>query len=271
MGSVSSRPRRPDPACGAVIGTRRATGWSRLCGLLFLVTCSGVVWLGMALPVAGIASPHPSSPASSRNLAKAGATRCRSVQGTGSYRHTRVTVTIERGHITCGTARLVAKKLFSNRTAFHASCEASYCFYYTVRVRGRLWEGGYQTNGWSMRPATCAELTSCDTAVGGEYQDRGRVAAARLLRASSTRHCGTIRGSEGWHAELTAEHIPCREARRILRYWFAGGSGVIAHSPPGKSEWTTLRRYPGWRCDFGAGGGGCFKGQKVAGYLSPMG
>jgi hypothetical protein len=182
-----------------------------------------------------------------------------------------VTVTIERGQIACGTARLVAKKLFSNRAAFHASCEASYCFYYTVRIRGRLWEGGLQTGGWSMHPDTCAELAGCDTVVGGEYQDMGRVAAARLLRAYTARHCGTIRGSDGWHADLSAEHIPCRKARRILRYWFEGGSGVKVHSPPGKSEWTTLRPYPGWRCDFGAGGGGCFKGQKVAGYSNPIG
>ncbi|MBS1862888.1 MAG: hypothetical protein JSS68_14385 [Actinobacteria bacterium] len=155
-----------------------------------------------------------------------------------------MTVTIERGRITCGTARLFAKKLFSNRAVFHATREASYCLYYTVRVRGGLWEGGLQTGGWSMHPATCAELTGCDTVVGGEYQDMGRVAAARLLRAYSASDCGTIRGNDGWHADLTAEHIPCRKARRILRYWFQGGSGVKVHSPPGKSEWTTLRRYP---------------------------
>jgi hypothetical protein len=82
-----------------------------------------------------------------------------------------VTVAIERGQIKCGTARLVAKKLFSNQAAFHKTCESSYCFYYTVRIRGKLWEGGLQTGGWSMHPATCAELTGCDTVVGGEYLD----------------------------------------------------------------------------------------------------
>jgi hypothetical protein len=90
--------------------------------------------------------------------------------------------------------------------------------------------------------------------------------AAMVARADSSRKCGWMHGKDEWKAKITATHIRCRKARRILRYWFEEGSGVHYH--PEGSEWWTLDRYPGWRCGFGAGAGACSKDRRIAAYQS---
>lgn len=98
------------------------------------------------------------------------------------------------------------------------------------------------------------------------------VALASLLfapgagAADTYRRCGEMHGADHWKARISATHMTCRRARHILRYWFNEGPGVHYH--PTHSEWWTLDRYPGWRCGFGAGGGGCSKGRRSAGYAS---
>lgn len=65
-----------------------------------------------------------------------------------------------------------------------------------------------------------------------------------------------------------AKHIPCRRARRIQKeYWLAPADRkVVHHGGTGASGWVTLKRYPGWRCTSGSGGGQCTRGEKIAGY-----
>jgi hypothetical protein len=59
----------------------------------------------------------------------------------------------------------------------------------------------------------------------------------------------------------------CRKARHVMKaYWLGDrGTDVIEHGD-GPQQYYTLREFPGWRCDSGAGGGGCRKGKRFAGY-----
>jgi hypothetical protein len=74
-----------------------------------------------------------------------------------------------------------------------------------------------------------------------------------------------------FHAEykihVFAKGISCAKARRIQKvYWLAPKSRteeVITRRGP---VYIKLKRFPGWKCMSGAGGGDCSKGQKVAGY-----
>ena len=90
--------------------------------------------------------------------------------------------------------------------------------------------------------------------------------SARLAQKNSSRKCGWMHGEDNWKAKISATQMRCRKARHILRYWFQDGPGVHYH--PQDSEWWTLDRYPGWRCGFGAGGGACSSGDRIAGYQS---
>jgi hypothetical protein len=82
--------------------------------------------------------------------------------------------------------------------------------------------------------------------------------------AEAHKTCGHIRWSDGQRVQISADHMSCRAAKRIQKYWWRNGPGVHWHKKD--TDWWTLRRYPGWRCFQGAGAGGCSKGKKVAGY-----
>jgi hypothetical protein len=74
-----------------------------------------------------------------------------------------------------------------------------------------------------------------------------------------------------FHAEykinVFAKDVSCAKARRIQKdYWLGPPSGHVEvyrrHGP----QIVLLKRFPGWRCFSGAGGGTCTKGRKVAAY-----
>lgn len=89
-----------------------------------------------------------------------------------------------------------------------------------------------------------------------------------LATRSGYRYCGPAPRRAG--AYLRARNLTCVRARRIIKYWLSLGPGVKLHfANPG--TYYTLRRYPGWTCGDGAGGGGCSKGRRWAGYIDKMG
>jgi hypothetical protein len=63
------------------------------------------------------------------------------------------------------------------------------------------------------------------------------------------------------------KRVRCHKARRIMKAWWLAGPGdVIQHDGGTTGGYVTLKGFPGWRCDSGAGGGGCSKGKRFAGY-----
>jgi hypothetical protein len=78
--------------------------------------------------------------------------------------------------------------------------------------------------------------------------------------------CGTFKAE--YRIWVYAKHITCRTARRIQKeYWLGPDSRkVVYNGGTGAGGWITLKRFPGWKCTSGAGGGGCSRGRKSASY-----
>jgi hypothetical protein len=62
------------------------------------------------------------------------------------------------------------------------------------------------------------------------------------------------------------KHVGCRKARKVMKAWWLGKPGTVVEHDGPTGGYVTLKRFPGWRCDSGAGGGACRKGRRVAGY-----
>jgi hypothetical protein len=65
-----------------------------------------------------------------------------------------------------------------------------------------------------------------------------------------------------------AKNMRCAKARLIQKeYWLGPDSEkVVVDGGSGAEGYVFLKRFPGWRCGSGAGGGSCTKGRKIAGY-----
>lgn len=100
-----------------------------------------VLLAAMGLVLAGGPSV-PSAEATNRN--------CGAVNGTGEWKRQKVTVWVRQGAVRCGLARKVARRLFSDRAKFHP-CVPAACAFWTVKVGGKRWKGGYLQGFWVMR------------------------------------------------------------------------------------------------------------------------
>ena len=80
------------------------------------------------------------------------------------------------------------------------------------------------------------------------------------------RSCGTFRATYKIHVYET--NTTCRRARRIQKeYWLAPERRKVAvNGGYGADGYFRLKRFPGWRCSSGSGGGACIKGEMVAAY-----
>ena len=77
--------------------------------------------------------------------------------------------------------------------------------------------------------------------------------------------CGSFRAQ--YKIQVFAKDVSCAKARRIQKdYWLGPPDGhVEVHRHQGP-QIVLLKRFPGWRCSSGAGGGTCTKGRRVAAY-----
>ncbi|WP_217925002.1 hypothetical protein [Miltoncostaea oceani] len=78
--------------------------------------------------------------------------------------------------------------------------------------------------------------------------------------------CGSFETS--YHTHVYAKGIKCRLAVRLQKeYWNAPARfKVIVNGGSGAEGYTRLRRFPGWICRSGSGGGSCAKGKRVSAY-----
>jgi hypothetical protein len=99
----------------------------------------------------------------------------------------------------------------------------------------------------------------------------GTVAAASGPNGSfdwpGMKKCGSFR-AQGYRIYVYANHhLSCRKAARVMRAFWGPSRGVVAHNGgAGAFGWYTLKKYPGWKCNSGAGGGSCSHKHSVAGY-----
>lgn len=78
--------------------------------------------------------------------------------------------------------------------------------------------------------------------------------------------CGSFETK--YHVRVYATHMPCRKALRIQKEYWRGPESrkTIVNGGTGCCGYILLKRFPGWKCTSGAGGGACTKGPKVAAY-----
>jgi hypothetical protein len=77
--------------------------------------------------------------------------------------------------------------------------------------------------------------------------------------------CGSFHA--GYKIQVFAKDVSCAKARRIQKeYWRAPNSRKVEIIPKAGPPEIRLKRFPGWICTSGAGGGTCTKGDKVAAY-----
>jgi hypothetical protein len=82
----------------------------------------------------------------------------------------------------------------------------------------------------------------------------------------SYKYCGSFNAT--YHIRVYATHLSCRKALRIQKeYWLgARRNHVVVNGGSGAAGYVLLKRYPGWRCGSGSGGGQCTKGRSSAAY-----
>jgi hypothetical protein len=80
--------------------------------------------------------------------------------------------------------------------------------------------------------------------------------------AEAKKSCGTFRAhGSTYRVKVARGHVRCHRARHVLHDFF-NGRGTM-HGPangPAYKQWWAV---DGWRCGYGAGGGGCSRGRKL--------
>jgi hypothetical protein len=87
--------------------------------------------------------------------------------------------------------------------------------------------------------------------------------------AASAKTCGTF--THGYHYEVSASGgVSCRSALRIVKSFIRSNASWKKHSIDDTTAGTyyTNRRYKGWRCAEGSGGGSCHRGKRTASYTN---
>jgi hypothetical protein len=79
--------------------------------------------------------------------------------------------------------------------------------------------------------------------------------------------CGGFKHHYGYHVYAQGG-ATCKLSLRIIKSFIIGHSAWTKHSKDDTVAGTsyTSKRFPGWRCSEGSGGGGCSKGRRNAGY-----
>ncbi len=80
------------------------------------------------------------------------------------------------------------------------------------------------------------------------------------------KYCGSFKAPDRiW---VYATHMGCRKAKRIQREFWLGSdtNRTEGNGGSGASGYVLLKKYPGWRCGSGSGGGQCNKRKASAAY-----
>lgn len=77
--------------------------------------------------------------------------------------------------------------------------------------------------------------------------------------------CGSFRAEYRIYVYAN-KRAGCRTARKVMKAWWLGKPGTVVYHDNSTGGYATLKKLPGWRCDSGAGGGGCRNGKRFAGY-----
>lgn len=79
-------------------------------------------------------------------------------------------------------------------------------------------------------------------------------------------YCGSFQSD--YKIYVYKKGITCRKAMRIQREYWNGkrADRVTVNGGTGAAGYTVLKKFPGWKCGSGSGGGSCNKGKATAAY-----
>lgn len=75
-----------------------------------------------------------------------------------------------------------------------------------------------------------------------------------------------------YYARVTvhnSDHLSCKTAMAVVEAFWNPEEDIVSHGGPSEVQiYYTMRRFPGWRCYTGAGGGGCLHRHRLAAYTA---
>jgi hypothetical protein len=115
------------------------------------------------------------------------------------------------------------------------------------------------------RPRICVAKSVVAMLVVGFAAPIGASATSASDWGPGFKGCGSFHA--GYKIQVFAKNISCATARRIQKeYWLGPKNRKVEIIPPQGPPVVRLKRFPGWRCFSGTGGGSCTKGSRVAAY-----
>jgi hypothetical protein len=115
----------------------------------------------------------------------------------------------------------------------------------------------------TFRSALTISLLSGALAVGAAPAAK----AAPGPAATASKACGSFKHTYRYRVSASGG-LKCASAMRIVKSFIRSHSSWREHTTDGTVAGTyyTHRRYKGWRCFEGSGGGSCLRGKRSAGY-----
>lgn len=93
-----------------------------------------------------------------------------------------------------------------------------------------------------------------------------RWSAPPVPAVPATAFCSSFQA--GYRIRVYETHMSCRKAVSIQKEYWLGPKRrkIVVNGGAGAAGYVLLKRFSGWRCGSGSGGGECAKGGKVAAY-----
>jgi len=87
--------------------------------------------------------------------------------------------------------------------------------------------------------------------------------------AKAAKRCGSFTHTYRYTVSASGR-VSCTSALRIVKSFIRSHSSWKEHSTDGTTAGTyyTNRKYRGWRCGEGSGGGSCWRGKRTASYVN---
>ena len=110
-----------------------------------------------------------------------------------------------------------------------------------------------------LRIIACAVLVALSVPAATDF-------ALAAPHVPGMKYCGSFNAKSLRIYVYANGHVTCAKSRRVQKAYWRGKT--VYHDCSPACAYSTLKRYPGWRCNSGAGGGDCRKRKKVSHYES---
>ncbi len=119
----------------------------------------------------------------------------------------------------------------------------------------------------TLRKATVAALIGTAVVLFASHPNAGAVSVG--VKCNSYQFNAGGSPPTIYKATIYERHTRCRKADTIIRDFQHMGADVVVHNRGGplNATYWTLKKYPGWHCNIGAGGGASVHWNQLAQYV----